>query len=101
MVIEHLIVSIPADTQARFLEIDAQVWTAMLPQQPGFVGKETWIDRDDPTRVHLIIRWETYEEWKAVPTDLLAETDARMTQAFGHHVPVLSCTALDVLSDGT
>ncbi|MEJ6392560.1 TIGR03792 family protein [Gymnodinialimonas sp. 2305UL16-5] len=96
--IEHLTVAIPPDTITAFLEADSAVWTATLSQQPGYTAKEVWVDRTDPTRVHLIIRWESYEAWKSVPADLLAATDAKMTETFGHVVPVLSCTALDVLS---
>lgn len=97
MIIEHLTVGIPAGSYRTFLEHDAAIWTATLSQQPGYVGKETWIEAEDDTRVHLIIRWETREQWKAVPTDLLAETDARMAAAFGTPVPVLNCTDLEVI----
>jgi len=98
MIIEHLTVAIPAGTHAEFLIHDAAIWTATLSKQPGFLGKETWLEADDPTRLHLIIRWQTREEWKAVPGDLLAATDAAMTEAFGRPVPVLSCVDLEVLS---
>ena len=97
MIIEHLTVSIPEGTEAAFLEADKSVWTATLAQQPGFIGKETWVELGDRTRVHLTIRWETREEWKAVPTDLLAATDQRMTDTFGHPVPVLSCEEFEVV----
>ncbi|MEM1233990.1 MAG: TIGR03792 family protein [Pseudomonadota bacterium] len=97
MIIEHLTVAIPSGRASEFLDHDTAIWTATLAQQPGFVGKETWIEAEDDTRVHLIIRWETREQWKSVPGDLLAETDARMAAAFGVPVPVLSCTDLEVI----
>ncbi|MEM9756621.1 MAG: TIGR03792 family protein [Pseudomonadota bacterium] len=97
LVIEHLTVSVPANRHAEFLSADAAVWTNVLAAQPGYLGKETWVEADDATRVHLIIRWASRAEWKAVPEALLAQTDARMAQIFGQPVPVLSCVDLDVL----
>ncbi|MEO0485927.1 MAG: TIGR03792 family protein [Pseudomonadota bacterium] len=97
MIIEHLTVSIPAGTHTAFLAHDAAIWTATLAAQPGFAGKETWLQADDPTRVHLIIRWDTREQWKAIPQALLAQTDAAMAAAFGRPVPVLSCTDCEVI----
>jgi uncharacterized protein (TIGR03792 family) len=97
MVIEHLTLRVPLALRSRFLEADAAIWTAVLSAQPGFLGKETWVDAADPKAVHLVIRWETRAAWKAVPADLLAATDARMTAALGQPCPVVSCTDLDVL----
>ncbi|MEL6913741.1 MAG: TIGR03792 family protein [Pseudomonadota bacterium] len=97
MIIEHLTVAIPAGTQAAFIAHDAAVWTATLSRQPGFIGKETWAEASDPTRIHLIIRWETRAQWKSISPDLLAATDRRMEAAFGHPVPVLSCADCEVI----
>jgi uncharacterized protein (TIGR03792 family) len=97
MVIEHLTLRIPLALRPRFLTADAEIWTATLAVQPGFVAKETWADVGQPDRIHLIIRWQTRALWKAVPADLLAETDARMTAAMGQPCAVLSCTDYDVL----
>ncbi|MGR3436365.1 MAG: TIGR03792 family protein [Shimia sp.] len=97
MIIEHLVVGVPADAHAAFVAKDAEVWTATLAAQPGYLGKEVWAQADDPTRMHLVIRWETRAQWKAVPEDVLAATDAAMTEAFGRPVPVLSCTDLEVI----
>lgn len=97
MVIEHLRLRVPLALRPRFLQADAEVWTATLAAQPGFVAKETWADVADPDTLHLVIRWQSRVEWKAVPTALLADADARMTAAMGQPCPVLSCTDCDVL----
>jgi len=97
VIIEHLTVAIPSGTSEAFLKHDAAIWTATLAQQPGFIGKETWIEAEDDTRVHLIIRWESRAQWKAVPPALLAATDTAMSAAFGQSVPVLSCTDLELI----
>ncbi|MEM8592988.1 MAG: TIGR03792 family protein [Pseudomonadota bacterium] len=98
MIIEHLTLNVPPETRAAFLECDAAIWTTTLAAQAGFLGKETWIEAEAPDRVHLIIRWETREAWKSVPPDLLAATDARMTDAMGAPQAVLSCTDLEVVN---
>ena len=97
MVIEHLTLRVPFALRPRFLQADAQIWTATLAAQPGYLGKETWADADDPEMLHLIIRWQTRTAWKAVPVALLQETDARMIEAMGQPCPILSCTDCDVL----
>lgn len=97
VIIEHLTLAIPDGTEDAFLRADAEVWTDTLSAQPGFLGKETWVELNARTRVHLTIRWATREDWKAVPGDLLEATDARMTKAFGHAVPVLSCEEFEVI----
>jgi uncharacterized protein (TIGR03792 family) len=97
MVIEQLTFRIPTALRARFLALDAEIWTATLAAQPGYLGKEVWAEAASPDTLHLIIRWQSRAEWKAVPADILAETDARMTAAMGQPCPVLLCTDCDVL----
>jgi uncharacterized protein (TIGR03792 family) len=91
MIIEHLTFSVPQKLWPRFLALDAEIWTATLARQPGFLGKEVWADTDSPATFHLIIRWTDRDVWKAVPADLLAETDQRFVTALGVQIPVLSC----------
>jgi uncharacterized protein (TIGR03792 family) len=97
MIIEHLTLRVPLPLRPRFLQADAEIWTATLAAQPGYLGKETWGQADDAEVLHLIIRWQTRAAWKAVPAALLAATDARMTAVLGQSCPVLSCTDCEVL----
>ncbi len=97
MVVEHLSFRIPLALQARYIALDAEIWTATLATQAGFLGKETWADAADPDALHLIIRWSCHDHWHAVPKTLLAETDRRFTAAVGQAYPTLSSTAYDVL----
>lgn len=92
MIVEHLVIRVPLDLQARFLALDAAIWTATLAGQPGYLGKEVWSERAEPERMHLMIRWTTREAWQAVPPALLAETDRRFAAELGAVLPVLSCT---------
>jgi uncharacterized protein (TIGR03792 family) len=97
MIIEHLTFDVPLPLRPRFLALDAGIWTATLAAQPGYLGKEVWADTDPPGTLHLMIRWTSREAWKAVPADLLAETDRRFAAALGQAVPVLTCTEHRVL----
>jgi len=97
MVIEWLTLRLPPAEQSRYLVLDAEIWTPALAACPGFFGKEVWRAAADPGVVNLIIRWQSREDWKAVPGLILAETEARFVAALGYLVPVLSCTDLDVL----
>jgi uncharacterized protein (TIGR03792 family) len=98
MVIEQLTFTVPPAFRRRYLALDAEIWTAMLAAQPGFLGKEVWVERDAPDRLHLIIRWTTREAWKAVPAALLADTDRRFAAALGQAIPVERCLDQDVVA---
>jgi uncharacterized protein (TIGR03792 family) len=95
-VIEWLTFAVPADRHPDWIAADRAVWTPALAAQPGFLGKEVWTGREDPTHMSLIIRWNSYAEWKAVPPALLEATEAAFRARLGAAFPVLSCTALEV-----
>jgi uncharacterized protein (TIGR03792 family) len=98
MVIEQLTFQVPAALQTRFLALDAEIWTATLAAQPGYLGKEVWVEASRPDTLHLIIRWQTRAAWKAVPADLLARTDQHFTAALGQVIPVERCLDQDVVA---
>jgi len=83
MVIEWLKVRVQAPQRERYIRIDDEIWTPALQQYAGFISKETWIAPDDPEIVVFVIRWETEEQWFAIPEDQLAEVGARFDAAFG------------------
>ena len=98
MVIEQLTFLVPPGMQERFLALDHAIWTRALAAQPEYIGKEVWREAELPERLHLIIRWQSRAAWKAVPTDLLAETDRQFTQALGTRFEVLTCLDQDVVT---
>jgi uncharacterized protein (TIGR03792 family) len=97
MVIERLAFRVPIALQPRYLALDAEIWTAALAAQPGFLGKEYWAEAADPDVLHLVIRWASHDDWHAVPKPLLADTDRRFNAALGRPFTALYCTAYDVL----
>lgn len=83
MVIEWLKIKVSPELREKFIQKDAEIWTAMLASYPGFLGKEVWINPQMPDQVVLMIRWRSLEEWKSVPQERLEETEQQFTQAFG------------------
>jgi uncharacterized protein (TIGR03792 family) len=83
MVIEWLKFNVTPKDREKFIQKDAEIWTATLSQYPGFLGKEIWIDPVNEAEVIFIIRWQTKENWKAIPQSILDETEKRFAQAVG------------------
>ena len=98
LIIEYLSFDIPQPAQAAFIAHDAAIWTPALARSDGFLGKEVWRQRDQPTWITLVIRWRAKGDWDAVDRELLARTQAVFVAALGEEYPVLSCTAFEVVS---
>jgi uncharacterized protein (TIGR03792 family) len=91
--VEELTFNVDTKAIDAFLRLDDQVWTAHLAEQPGFLGKESWVaDAADTTgdnrgkrEVKLVIRWRSLADWQGVPKEGLAATDARFAAAMKPH----------------
>lgn len=83
MVIEWLGFRVEPELREKFIAEDEKIWTPVLAASPGFLGKETWIEPGMSDRVYFVIRWQTREQWKAVPVKLLEETEAKFMSAMG------------------
>ena len=83
MVIEWLNVTVEPELREQFVQKDEEIWTAALSGYPGYLGKEIWISPDDLSNVVLIVRWNSFEEWFAIPEDVLEETEAQFREAMG------------------
>ena len=99
MVIEWLKVRVPRDIQARFLEADARIWTPTLAAQPGFVRKQTWQDENEPDALVLVIHWESLAHWKAISTQLLAQTEQRFNAEMSRTFAFLETKTFEVVSE--
>ena len=83
MVIEWLGFRVKPELREKFITEDEKIWTSALATSPGFLGKEVWIEPELSDRVYFVIRWQTREQWKAVPMQLLEETEAKFMSAMG------------------
>lgn len=83
MVIEWLEFQVVTEFREQFIQIDREIWTATLEKYPGFLGKEVWLDPSQVDRVSLVIRWQTREQWKSVPLEVLVQTEKEFAQKMG------------------
>jgi uncharacterized protein (TIGR03792 family) len=96
MVIEWLKIRVSPELREKFIEKDAEIWTAMLSGYPGFLSKEVWINPETPAEVVIIIRWETLEQWKAIPAKSLAKTEKLFTSLFGEPQEIIESAQYQV-----
>ncbi|WP_204140119.1 TIGR03792 family protein [Halomicronema sp. CCY15110] len=83
MVIEWLEIRVSAENRERYIQVDDDIWTPALQQYDGFIAKETWISPADPELLILMIRWETRDQWKAIPEEELTEITQQFDDALG------------------
>lgn len=83
MVVEWLKFKVNPQSREKFIQKDEEIWTSVVAKYPGFLGKEVWIDPEDPEEIIIVIRWASREQWKSVPQEILAETEGRFAQEMG------------------
>ena len=83
MIIEWLGFSVKPQLREKFLKQDREIWTPILANAPGFLGKEIWFDPARSDRVYIIVRWQSREQWKAISLALLEETEQKFALAMG------------------
>jgi uncharacterized protein (TIGR03792 family) len=89
VVIELLKFQVPPGEREIYIQKDAEIWTTGLAKYPGFLGKEVWINPEEPTELILIVRWATREQWKAIPLEDLQIIEEKFTQAMGKSYPIV------------
>lgn len=83
MVIEWLEFQVNPEAREKFIQKDQEIWTNFLAKQPGFLGKELWINPAIEEELIIVVHWQTKEQWKAVLQNLLDETEAKFSLAMG------------------
>ncbi|MDJ0532449.1 MAG: TIGR03792 family protein [Xenococcaceae cyanobacterium MO_207.B15] len=83
MVIEWLVFQVASEAREKFIEKDREIWSSLLAKYPGFLAKEIWLDPQRSDRLIIVIRWQTRQQWKAVPIDILEATEQKFSQAMG------------------
>lgn len=81
MVIEWLKFRVDPESREKFIQKDEAIWTASLSTYPGFLGKEVWIEPNEPEEVIFTIRWQTRQQWKSIPAKDLAEIEQQFSTA--------------------
>ena len=80
MVIEWLKFTVDSEKREQFIQEDEAIWTAALATYPGFMGKEVWIEPNQPSSVIFTIRWQTREQWKSIPVKDLQEIEGNFAR---------------------
>ncbi|MGB6298984.1 MAG: TIGR03792 family protein [Rivularia sp. (in: cyanobacteria)] len=83
MVIELLKFKIAPKHREKYIQRDAEIWTKALVDYPGFLGKELWINPNDPTELVMVIRWESREQWKSILPQEIDAIEQRFDQDLG------------------
>jgi len=96
MVIEWLKIEVPPEIREKFIQKDTEIWTAFLATCPGFLGKEVWLNPNDPTGLTLVIRWETRENWKSISSERLQQVEEQFDQAMGDSYPIIDSAEYQV-----
>ncbi len=86
MVIEWQKVRVQSEVRDLYLEKDREIWTAGLAREEGFLGKEVWLEEENPENtkdieVILVIRWKREEDWKEMSKERLDDLDRRFREA--------------------
>jgi uncharacterized protein (TIGR03792 family) len=81
-VVEQLSFEVERELLSAWIAREARAWDAFLSGQPGFLGKEVWVEeeRADGTAatVHVVVWWASQSQWKAVPAHGLRRAEAAM-----------------------
>lgn len=96
MVIEWLKVKISPELREKFIQKDAEIWTAMLAKYPGFLSKEVWINPETPSEVILVIRWASKDAWAGVPSEQLEKTEHWFKKEFGEQHQIIAAAEYQV-----
>ncbi|NJR38961.1 MAG: TIGR03792 family protein [Leptolyngbyaceae cyanobacterium CSU_1_4] len=96
MVIEWLKFTVVAELREQFVQRDAEIWTPVLAQYSGFLSKEVWISPERLDEVIAVIRWQSLEQWQAIPTSVLDETEARFLEAMGNTYKLIEASPYQV-----
>ena len=83
MVLEWLKFQVNPSIREKFVKKDEEIWTATLAEYPGFLGKEVWIAAKATDEVIFVIHWQSREQWKSVPLDVLVATEEKFARAIG------------------
>lgn len=93
MVIEYLTFTIDPNGLEEWLVADQRVWSRFLERQPGFVGKQVWVERGCPHEVHAVITWADETSWRTVSQDDIDALDVEM----GSSMRIPDCRTFDVI----
>ncbi len=95
MVVEYLTFSVTTAERTAWLAVEESTWSRFLKQQPGFIRKQLWVDRDRPDEVVAVIWWQDFESWQSISADQVERVDRSMGPWLRHG----TCRTMDLIFD--
>jgi len=83
VVIEWLKFKVPLELREQYIQRDAEVWTLALAQHAGFLGKEVWLNPENPLEIVIVVRWASREQWKSFPQERLGQLEFQFAEIIG------------------
>ena len=74
--IEWLKFKVPEQLRETFIQKEAEIWTPVVANSPGFVSKEIWINPSETTELIITIRWSDRHLQAGIPSDVVERTEA-------------------------
>lgn len=59
-----------------------QIWTTALAKKKGFISTTSYLNNSNPGEVHIVIIWETLDEWLSIDKEELIKIDKDFKAAF-------------------
>lgn len=68
---EYLMFKCRNEEEAKLYLQKNQIWTDYLSSKKGFISTTSYINKNNPGEVHIVIIWETLEDWLSIPKEEL------------------------------
>lgn len=81
-IIEVLVNEVEEGYMNQYLSMDHEIWTLEESKLPGYLGKDTWINKTYPNRVIHIIYWQNKEVWKNISPDFIEKLKRKADACF-------------------
>ena len=80
--VEYLIFKCRNEEEAKHYLQTNTIWTNELAKYKGFVSSSCYLNHYTPGEVHVVIIWETLEDWLSIPKSELQRIAQQFDEAF-------------------
>ncbi len=80
--VEYLIFYCRNEEEAKKYIETNEIWTKALSKYKGFVSTTSYLNTNNPGEVHIVIIWETLEDWLSIPKEDLIRISEEFDKAF-------------------
>ena len=80
--VEYLIFYCRNEEEAKKYIETNEIWTKALSKYKGFVSTTSYLNTNNPGEVHIVIIWETLEDWLSIPKEDLIRISEEFDKEF-------------------